>query len=582
MKNIIYLSLLSFCFYACDNSSFDLSPKTKVGESLELFETESGIETYTNSFYGYISSGVILDDFTSDNCEHIGNPPAIRRAIYTIPNALGSGGWSWTQLRNINYFIDKCNQSSVVEDVKNMHLGLAKFFRAKFYFEKVKTFGDVPWYSYALSTDDNDNIFKARDPRVMIMDSVLNDLDEAIKYLPKSKYKNKISKWSALAYKSRVCLYEGTWRKYHKEANLPDADKFLNECVNASRELMESDTYSLFSTGNPSSDYASMFQADEANLTEVILARSSAPGSFFYYTPNFTSTSNGNYGATYSLIEDYPMADGTSFVERYPDKKIREELSFYKEMKDRDPRLAQSIVYPGYIRIGTNNIAVNDFAENRTGYQITKRVGPPSEDQGGDTRDVIIIRYPEVLLNYAEAKAVLGTLTQEDIDMTINRIRGRVGLSSRLLPLKTDETQLEMYKSTTDQNVLEIRRERRIELAFEGFRKDDIIRWNEGHLFRVVYKGIYIKGLRTLIDLDGDEKPDLYVLESGDEVPTDKIEGVQYFRLSDVNSLTEMEKGRLVPYNKIIRAFENWEYFNPIPTEELTLNPKLEQNKGWN
>lgn len=582
MKNIIYISLLSLGLCACSNDSFNLTPTTQVGESMDIFESETGLETYTNSFYSYIDNTTILNDFTSDNCEHIGNPPSIRKAIYTLPTALGSGGWSWTQLRSINYFIDKCNQSTVSASVKNKYLGLAKYFRAMFYFEKVKAFGDVPWYSHPLNTDDDAELYKARDPRVMIMDSIMSDLNEAIKYLPETKYRNRISKWAALAYKSRVCLYEGTFRKYHQESNLPDADKFLNECISAAKTIMDAKVYSLYSTGKPTTDYASLFQMDEAPTSEVILAKSSAPGSYFYYTPNFTSTSNGNYGATNSLIADYPMADGSSFVSHYPDETTRNEMPFYMEMKDRDPRLTQSIIYPGYIRIGTTTTSNSDFAENRTGYQITKRVGPPIEDQGGDTRDAIMIRYAEVLLNYAEARAVLGQLSQDDLDRTINLIRKRVGLSSRTLPLQTDNIQREMYKSTSDPNVLEIRRERRIELAFEGFRKDDIIRWAEGHLFRATYKGIYIKSLRTLIDIDGDGNPDLYVMEPTDQLPSSKVSGVQYFRLSNVNGLSEKDKGRLIPYNKTMPTFENWEYLNPIPTEELTLNPQLVQNTGWN
>lgn len=576
MKQILFISIISLLLLSsCNDDFLELPPTTKLGESIEFFETKTALETYTNSFYNYFDRSEILHDFYSDNCEHIGSPPPIRRGVYTIPTALGSGGWSWTQLRNINYFLDMCSKSKLSSDDKNPYIALARFFRAKFYFEKVKTFGDVPWYSRPLNTND-DELYKARDTRTMVMDSLLADLDFAIDYLPVAKSKNKITKWTALALKSRICLYEGTWRKYHTEVSLTKVNDLLSDCVDASKQIMDAGVYTLYSTGNPNRDYFELFQPTNAYTEEVILARSAAEGNYFYYTPNFTSTSNGNYGATYSLVSSYLMKNGQAVNPDLPDTTY-----YFDEFQNKDPRLAQSILYPGYIRVGTTTKAVTDFAENRTGYQIIKRVGPPIEDQGGDTRDAIMFRYAEVLLNYAEAKAELGSITQEDIDQSINLIRSRVALPPLTLPVAVDDVLDAMYLNTSDPIILEIRRERRNELAFEGFRRDDIKRWAEGHLFRSKQEGIYITGIHKFIDLDNDGNPDLYVLLPTETVPSNKVPGVQYFKLSDVNGLSNGTKGRIIPFNSTLPAFQNWEYLSPIPTEELTLNPKLEQNPGW-
>lgn len=576
MKQILFISIISLLLLSsCNDDFLELPPTTKLGESIEFFETKTALETYTNSFYNYFDRSEILNDFYSDNCEHIGSPPPIRRGVYTIPTALGSGGWSWTQLRNINYFLDMCSKSKLSSDDKNPYIALARFFRAKFYFEKVKTFGDVPWYSRPLNTND-DELYKARDTRTMVMDSLLADLDFAIDYLPVAKSKNKITKWTALALKSRICLYEGIWRKYHTEVSLTKVNDLLSDCVDASKQIMDAGVYTLYSTGNPNSDYFELFQPTNAYTEEVILARSAAEGNYFYYTPNFTSTSNGNYGATYSLVSSYLMKNGQAVNPDLPDTTY-----YFDEFQNKDPRLAQSILYPGYIRVGTTTKAVTDFAENRTGYQIIKRVGPPIEDQGGDTRDAIMFRYAEVLLNYAEAKAELGSITQEDIDQSINLIRSRVALPPLTLPVAVDDVLDAMYLNTSDPIILEIRRERRNELAFEGFRRDDIKRWAEGHLFRSKQEGIYITGIHKFIDLDNDGNPDLYVLLPTETVPSNKVPGVQYFKLSDVNGLSNGTKGRIIPFNSTLPAFQNWEYLSPIPTEELTLNPKLEQNPGW-
>jgi len=575
---IIIVFICINLLFSC-SEEFDLTPDTQIAESPSLFQNEAGLNTFVNGFYNYLDVGKILDDFNSDNMEHISTPPAIRSSNYVLPTALGSGGWNWSQLRNINYFIQNVNEHTEDINLKNKYLGYAKFFRALFYFDKVKSFGDVPWYSSPLSTTDDELLYKERDSRVVVMDSVLNDINFAVQHLEPVKSKNKITKWTALALKSRITLFEGTWRKYHEEANLPNADTFLKECIDASKELIDANVYSLYNTGNLETDYAEMFQLSSAPTDEIILARSSTQ-LFLYYTPNFTSTSNGNYGATFSLISDYPMINGESYYHHYNDEIYQ--MEYFDEFIDRDYRLKQSVVFPGYIRIGTDTEVVNDFAQNRTGYQVTKRVGPPIEDQGSDDRDVILIRYAEILLNYAEARAVLNEITQEDIDLTLNAIRARAGIDSKLeLPFNTDALQIERYTRTKDPIVLEICRERRIELAFEGFRKDDLLRWKEGHLFRSEYEGIYIKGYNEYIDLNGDNNPDLYVLRPEDTEPSNKISGVQYFRLSSVNGLSEGDYGRLVPYDREKQSFKDWEYLNPIPLEELTLNENLKQNPGW-
>jgi hypothetical protein len=576
MKNILFILILSLLLWSCNDQYLELPPTTKLGESLDFFQTKNGLETFTNSFYGYVDQQVLLDDFNSDNCEHIGNPPAIRRGVYTVPTALGSGNWSWTQLRNINYFIKMSAQATISSDVKNPYIAVAKFFRARFYFEKIKLFGDVPWYSGPLNTSDEEALYKSRDPRTMVMDSILNDLNYAIQYLPVTKAKNKLSKWTALALKSRVCLYEGTWRKYHKEVSLPKSTELLNLCVDASEQIMDAGVYSVFSSGNKNGDYFELFQPKNAHTEEVILAKSFADGSYFYYSPMFTSTSNGNYGATNSLVSSYLLTNGKPV-----NPNLADTASYFTEFQNRDPRLAQSILYPGYIRVGNTAKAVTDFAENRTGYQIIKRVGPPIEDQGGDTRDAIIFRYGEVLLNYAEALAELGSLTQNDLNKTINLLRGRVGIPALTLPVTLDNAMAKLYQNTSDPIILEVRRERRIELAFEGFRREDLQRWKEGQIFRSQQVGIYISGIHNLIDLDNDGKPDLYVLLSTETAPTNKIPGVQYFKLSNVNGLTNGTKGRIIQFISVLPTFKDWEYLNPIPKEELTLNPKLVQNPEW-
>ncbi|KAA0992672.1 RagB/SusD family nutrient uptake outer membrane protein [Dyadobacter aurulentus] len=580
MKKIFIMLLAAVTTWSCNNDFLELRPETQLGESESFWTSESSLKTYSDGFYDYVDRSLVTADFSSDNCEHMGNPPEIRRGVYAVPTALASGGWNWTQLRNINYFINNIEKAELAAATRNEYLGLARFFRAWFYYNKVRQFGDVPWYSQVLNTNDEELIFKARDPRTMVMDSVLNDLDFAVSHLPVARYKNRISKWTALALKSRIGLYEGTYRKYQTAQKLTDSERFLTEAASAAEELIASNSYKLYSTGNPDKDYFQLFQPKDTYTDEVILARSSDTQTF-YYTPLFTSTSNGNNGATRSLVSSYLMKNGQTFQQRYPSQQQRDTMSYFSEFTDRDPRLAQSLVYPGYIRVGTTSKSVSDFAQNTTGYMIHKAVGPPSEDQGGGYRDVILIRYAEVLLNYAEAKAELGTLSQADIDKSLNVIRARVGIPGLKLPVAADAYQASLYEHQSDPLILEVRRERRSELAFEGFRTEDLKRWNEGQRFRATYEGIYISALHRYIDLDQDGKPDLYVLRNNETPPANQISGVQYYRLNNVAALSEGNKGRLVPYSRALPVFNNWEYLSPIPSEELTINTELKQNPGW-
>jgi hypothetical protein len=557
----------------------DVMPDTKIAESSELFNNESSLTSLTNGLYQNIDYSAILNDNTSDNMAYINTPPAIRWGQYTQPTALGSGGWSWSELRQINYIIYNINRYTKSDDLKHEHLGIAKFFRAWFYFKKVKAFGDVPWYSKPLSTTDDSLLYKKRDSRILIVNNILSDLDYSIRYLSSDKSLNKITRWTALALKSRVSLYEGTWRIYHTYADLPGGKDLLDTCIEASKELMQSGEYKIYSTGDPEDDYKNMFLATTANSDETILAKSFSEASLFSYTPQFISTSNGNYGATNSLVSDYPMLDGQSYYSQESGQ--LSEVKYYDEFQNRDYRLSASIKGPGYIRPGTTTTSINDFSENATGYQVVKRVGPPSEDQGGDRRDVILFRYAEVLLNYAEARAILGELNQNDLDLTINVLRKRAGVPLLTYPLHTDLLQLQRYTRTKSADILEVCRARRIELAFEGFRTDDLIRWNEGQLFRSKDYGIFIPNENEYIDLDNDGKYDLYVVPFGGSVPSPKISGVQYFKLSAVNALSEGTRGRLIPYRWDVPAFQNYEYLKPIPIEELTLNPNLIQNPDW-
>src|SRR5690606_19613126 len=224
----------------------------------------------------------------------------------TVP-ATG-GGWEWDALRRINYLLENSHQTADAA-VRNQYDAVAKFFRAYFYFEKVKRFGDVPWFNEVLGSDD-ERLYKPRDSRTLVADSIMRDLDFAIEYLPTTKDVYRINKWTALALKSRAALFEGTFRKYH---GIEGAEAYLNLCVQASEELIDNGGYSLYTTG--AQPYRDLFATPNARGQEIILARDYDKGlNLVHSVQNATNSSTmGRPGLSKSFVNTYLTTGGLRF-----------------------------------------------------------------------------------------------------------------------------------------------------------------------------------------------------------------------------------------------------------------------------
>lgn len=571
---LLAIGILGMFAVACELDNYPLdaiSPNT-------FFQTENDLKLYTNSFYNMLPSGEGVYNERIDNI--ITNDLADElRGTRIVPTS--GGGWSWSDLRNINFFLvnsHKCPDTRAVAQYN----GVARFFRAYFYFNMVQRFGDVPWYSKPLETSDEEFLTKPRDSRVMVMDSVLADINYAIANLETGKKVNGVTKWTALALKSRIGLYEGTFRKYHTEFNLPDAEKFLNAAVSASEELINSGVYKLY-TETPETAYQKLFSSLTANPTEVILARSFSDELQVYHNLNYytMTASYGRPGLEKKLVNSYLMRDGS----RFTDISDYDKMEFYDEVQNRDPRLSQTIRTPGYTRIGETTPLVQEFGATVTGYQLIKFVTERKWDTFGKAvNDMPIFRYAEVLLNLAEAKAELGTLTQADIDKTIKLTRERVGmpnLNMQEANQNPDPYQAQMYQRVAGPNkgvILEIRRERRIELVMESFRWDDIIRWKEGPLLTKQFKGLYFPGVGSY-DMDRDGKIDVIIYEG----TKPNVTNTQLLKLgSDITLENGAAGGNILINSHINKKFdESKDYLYPIPINERQLNPNLTQNPGW-
>lgn len=548
----------------------------------QAFQSASDLQLYTNSFYvSQIPSAVTI--FTGDNTSDYISGNNVPVLMTNQTNANNATGWTWTELRNINYFLQNNTNSAIPDTVRNSYNGIARFFRAWFYFNMVKQFGNVPWYSTALGTTDS-SLYKPQDPRTLVMDSIEADLDYAIANAPAAKDPgcSLVTKWAALALKSRVGLFEGTFRKYHTELGLSStAPTWLNYAVDASSQIMSSGNYTLHNTGNPLSDYRAVFTTEIPLSDEMILATVYSDALKVWHDANayFTSTTLGNRTSPIkSFIDTYLNRDGSRFTDR-PDF---DTINFVNEMLNRDPRLQQTVRCNGYRR-SDGSSAPPDYSYTFTGYQPLKFcVDNKAIDLNSENNNSIgIFRYAEVLLNLAEAKEELGIFGGTDWANTIGALRARAGITNTAMPVAVDPYIAQYFQNAvTDPILLEIRRERGVELMLEGFRFDDIRRWKMGPLMNIPYNGVYVPALNTPYAMNGDGVLNVSFVTA---TPTSgTIKGVYYDIINGtVIQLTDGTYGNIIWLANTPRVWDDKMYYMPIPTSQIVLNPNLVQNPGW-
>lgn len=566
---------------SCERDFLDKPSKDQV-EAEFFFNTAKDLEVATNNFYSILQTNTVYtDDAASDNIMPL-SPNDRIRGNRIVPTDKGSGGWSWDNLRDINYFLENYHQVED-EEAKEHYGGVAHFFRAYFYFDKVKRFGDVPWYGRVLEADDEE-LYKPRDSRLLVMDSVMQDIDFAIHNLPTEKTLNRVSKYTALLLKARIALYEGTFRKYH---GIDGSEPFLEAAVEAADELMESGAYTLFVDGGPTEAYRNLFARNDQDAVETILAAAYERGIHTHTQINqsMTSATYGAWGINKDLINSYLMKDGT----RFTDKMDYQTMQYYEEFQNRDPRMAQTTAPPDFIVVGQSAPEPVSLGATTTGYRVIKAL--LDRDQWMTAYfDLILFRYAEALLIFAEAKAELGILEQADLDRSINLLRARVDmppLDMNAANADPDPYQASHYPRVNGANkgvILEIRRERRIELFNEGQRWDDLMRWKEGKKLEHPIVGLYFPGVGSY-DFTGDGKPDVYVYKGSSAGAPSSVTStidIQQRTLRDPSTGNgSANSGNIDPFPLGGSFDEERDYYYPIPLEDLNLNDNLKQNPKW-
>lgn len=559
----------------CEDA-LDRFPKDRLTPE-NFFRTEEECQLYTNDFYTMLPGGASVYGETADliakttlTSEVLGNR--------TVPSTAGS--WNWDKLRDINFFLQHASNCTD-EHVRLQYEGLARFFRAWFYFEKVKYYGDVPWVDRPLDAGDPLLFEKGRDSREVVMQKVIEDLDFAVRYLPADKQVYRVNRWAALLLKSRACLFEGTFRKYH---GLEGWESYLTACATASERFIGESGYTLYTSG--STPYLNLFSSLKALDTEIVLARAynTAIGLKHDVNGYLTSITMGRPGLLKNIADMYLMKDGTPFTSQ-PGWQT---MQLPEESRNRDGRFAQTVRTPGYKRIDDTAPAAPNLGATMTGYQLVKYLTAAKYDSyNASTSDLPLMRAAEVMLNYAEAKAELGTLTQEDIDRTIKPLRDRAGVANLSLDganaapdpyLASPETG---YAHVTGPNkgvILEIRRERTVELLMENLRYWDIMRWKEGKRFEKPFTGLYFPGTGTY-DLNDDGVEDVCIW-SGSKPATS---AATVYELNKEIFLSEGDRGCIIVHTDYTRRWnEERDYLYPVPTDDRVLTQgAISQNPGW-
>ncbi len=618
MKKIyaVFISGLSVLAFSSCEGFLDKFPETSL--SPETFYTsEKELELATNGFYTMLPSP---DDKTDgalqdNDLEYHISLSSLQMGNRSAENESWSSG-TWSNLRALNYYLEH-SVNCTSEDIRKKYDGVAYFFRAMFYYEKVRKYGDIPWYDHVISANDKASLYRARDSRGFVMQKIMEDLDKAIDGLPVTWTEGvyRINKYAAYAFKSRVALFEGTWRKYH---DVPDetytkddgtqltlsSEYFLRQSADAAKAVIDYGKYKMYKgetivKGQP---YRDFFVLEDAETSETILSRR------YLYTDEMSirhgvqfTYKNQRHSLTRALAYHYLMADGTPFQSQ----EGWQTMQYNQEFKNRDPRMAQTIAAPDYVAVGTD--ASTKYYPNckdydRSGYRPIKYFSDDTHDGATtSTTDYAIFRYGEVLLNYAEAKVELGEADQTVIDQTVNVIRARVGMPSLDVTKANGTPDAFLSSYYTDKHldgpdkglILEIRRERTVELVNEGFRLWDMLRWHEGQQLCPAsntlgpgFIGCWFPGLGEY-DMNNDGTPDLCIY-TGTKPSTD-CENTLDVSEGKENTLSEGTSGYLIQFKDQSYKWEEKDYLYPIPVKQIQIYPKdeatgesvLTQNPGY-
>ena len=570
MKRIInILSIAAAALFA--SACMDLSPKAQLSDA-QVWSSPANYSLFANQFYGWTrdfqgsdymcswTDGVHSD--TRSDLVATPNLNVYSAGSNSIPSTDGNYGTLYKRIYYTNLLLKNAAEFEPKADIA-IPMGEAYFFRAYFYFELVQIFGDVIYTDTPLDMD-SEKLYGKRNDRLEVIRHCVDDLKKAAELLPEMPTEDgRVAKGAANAFLSRVALYEGSWQKFHNN-NASAANELFATAAAAAKAVIDSKAYSLFysdALGGKDS-YRYMFILENTDCNPAKLTKADNKEYIFSHRhdeatkkigTNIThGAQNSGVYVTRKLADMYRCQDGLPIAKS---PKFQGYTGQNTEFADRDNRMNATLLRHGQKywnndgkwrttwTAADEEDALTCDRRSQSGYINNKWATERKVDDTNEGYDYPVIRYAEVLLNYAEAVYEQGeSISDADLDLSLNLVRQR-----------SNPDMVKLSNSLVSANGLsmrdEIRAERTVELALEGFRVDDLKRWKTAETeMPQNLRGIPMTG---------------------------------WFATNWTNQTRPLDAdGCIILYDGRVWAEKNYLY--PIPSDELQLNPELGQNKGWN
>lgn len=584
--NILSAGLLlatAVSFSSCDDF-LTRDPQDTVTDVPSFWNNEENLRTsfldyYTYFFPGYRSTWQRADNFAETNVADWTDDNAQEEAtLFTkVAPTTDADNWNFEKIRNMNLLLSRIQSSSLNDEAKNHWSGIARLFRAMEYAKLVQKFGDVPYYDAVVGSTDNEQLYRARDPRTTVMDKVNEDLAFACTNIRVNDGTKGLTVNRAVAqgFASRIMLFEGTWQKYHAN-NTAKAAEYLKAAKDYAAALMQTNAYSI------APSYKSLTTSEDlAGNPEIIMYRSYVENVVMHSLMSFQNTEMEKSSPSRSFVDAFLTKNGLPIHQAGNTEYKGKEYA--KEILNRDPRLADNIDEESGLRL--NGVAAvyaaSGYYANR--YVNKDLINKPGGMSNTNTTDAPVMKLNEVMLNYIEAAAELAdlgqyTLTQADFDKTINAIRDRqstkmphVTLAGNALKVNGVEINDPDRDATVKPILWEIRRERRVELAYEGVRFNDLRRW----------------GKLEYADMVKNKKLNMGAWINKADYP-ENAEALAKITLCDENgNIVTGNEGYIMPITEVakMRVMADKDYLYPVPVDQITMYEthgfKLTQNPGW-